>query len=225
MSGDPWADPASQTQPGSPYLGPPPTAPAPAAPYGYPPQYGQPAPYGYPGHGYPGYGYPGPWGPMPPRRPQRPGPVITSAVLAFVQGGVVLLASLYVWFFASVLGVVSEENPGVYANRMDSLATEVTVLAIGGLVSVVLLVVAGIRALSARTRAAWLLTIGAHAVQIVLAVYWAVRLVTFMNDIPGPDSSAALAAVSILFAAAPVVGLGLLLGGSSRRWFESPHRP
>jgi hypothetical protein len=194
-------------------------------PYGYPPQYGQPAPYGYPGQGYPGYGYPGPWGPVPPRRPQRPGPVITSAVLAFVQGGVVLLASLYVWFFASVLGVVSQETPGVYADRMDSVSTEVTVLAILGIASVVLLVVAGIRALSARTRAAWLLTIAAHAVQIVLAVYWAVRLVTFMNDIPGPDSSAALAAVSIVFAAAPVVGLGLLLSTSSRRWFESPHRP
>jgi hypothetical protein len=220
---NPWADPATQTQPGSPYLGPPPTAPA--VPYGYPPQYGQPAPYGYPGQGYSGYGYPGPWGPVPPRRPQRPGPVITSAVLAFVQGGVVLLASLYVWFFASVLGVVSQENPGVYADRMDSLSTEVTVLAILGIASVVLLVVAGIRALSARTRAAWLLTIAAHAVQIVLAVYWAVRLVTFMNDIPGPDSSAALAAVSIVFAAAPVVGLGLLLSTSSRRWFESPHRP
>jgi hypothetical protein len=146
-------------------------------------------------------------------------------VLAFVQGGVVLLASLYVWFFASVLGVVSQENPGVYADRMDSLWTEVTVLAIVGIASVVLLVVAGIRALSARTRAAWLLTIAAHAVQIVLAVYWAVRLVTFMNDIPGPDSSGALAAVSIVFAAAPVVGLGLLLSTSSRRWFESPHRP
>jgi hypothetical protein len=220
---NPWADPATQTQPGSPYLGPPPTAPA--VPYGYPPQYGQPAPYGYPGQGYPGYAYPGPWGPVPPRRPQRPGPVITSAVLAFVQGGVVLLASLYVWFFASVLGVVSQETPGVYADRMDSVSTEVTVLAILGIASVVLLVVAGIRALSARTRAAWLLTIAAHAVQIVLAVYWAVRLVTFMNDIPGPDSSAALAAVSIVFAAAPVVGLGLLLSTSSRRWFESPHRP
>jgi hypothetical protein len=220
---NPWADPATQTQPGSPYLGPPPTAPA--VPYGYPPQYGQPAQYGYPGQGYPGYAYPGPWGPVPPRRPQRPGPVITSAVLAFVQGGVVLLASLYVWFFASVLGVVSQETPGVYADRMDSVSTEVTVLAILGIASVVLLVVAGIRALSARTRAAWLLTIAAHAVQIVLAVYWAVRLVTFMNDIPGPDSSAALAAVSIVFAAAPVVGLGLLLSTSSRRWFESPHRP
>jgi hypothetical protein len=162
---------------------------------------------------------------VPPRRPQRPGPVVTSAVLAFVQAGVVLIASLYVWFFASVIGVVSRENPGVYASRMDALATEVTVLAVVQLVSVVLLVVAGIRALGARTRAAWLLTVGAHAVQIVLALYWAVRLVRLMNDTPGADAPGALAAVTILFAAAPVVGLGLVLGGSGRRWFESPHRP
>jgi hypothetical protein len=212
--GSPWADPATQTEPGSPYLGPPPTAPAAPAPYGYPPQYG-----------YPGYGYPAPWGPVPPRRPQRPGPVVTSAVLAFVQAGVVLVVSLYVWFFASVIGVVSEENPGVYASRMDALATEVTVLAIVQLVSVVLLVVAGIRALSARTRSAWLLTVVAHAVQIVLALYWAVRLVRLMNDTPGADAPGVLATVTILFAAAPVVGLGLVLGGSGRRWFESPHRP
>jgi len=213
----PWADPATQTQPGSPYLGPPPTAP----PHGYAPQYAAPAPYGYPG-----YGYPGPWGPVPPRGPRRPGPVITSAVLSFVQAGVVLIASLYVWFFASVIDVLAEDNPAVFgSSRMESLATEVTVLAIVQLVSVVLLIVAGIRVLSSRTRAAWLLAVAAHGVQIVLAVYWAVRLVTLVNEAPGADSTGALAAVAMLFAAAPVVGLGLVLGGSGRRWFESPHRP
>ena len=213
--GSPWADPATQTQPGSPYLGPPPTMPAPYQPYGYPPAYG-----------YPGYGYPGPWGPVPPRRPQRPGTVITSAVLAFVQAGIVLIASLYVWFFASVIDVLAEDNPAVFgSSRMESLATEVTVLAILQLLSVVLLIAAGIRVLSARTRAAWLLALAAHAVQIVLAIYWAVRLVTLVNEAPGADSTGALAAVTIVFAASPVVGLGMVAAGSGRRWFESAHRP
>ena len=216
MVTNPWADPTTQTQPGSPYLGPPPTAPAPYQPYGYPAQ-----PYGYPG-----YGYPGPWGPVPPRRPQKPGTVITSAVLAFVQAGVVLIASLYVWFFASVIDVLAEDNPAVFASsRMESLATEVTVLAIIQLVSVVLLIVAGIRILTARTGTAWLLAVAAHAVQIVLAVYWAVRLVTLMNEAPGADSTGALAAVTIVFAAAPIVGLGIVVAGSGRRWFASPHQP
>ena len=90
----PWADPTTETQPGAPYQGPPPTAPQ----YGYPAPYG----YGYPGPApYPGYGYPGPWAP---RRPQRPGQVITSAVLAFVQTALVLVASLYLWFFTSMIG-------------------------------------------------------------------------------------------------------------------------
>ena len=92
---NPWSDPSTPTQPGSPYLGPPPTAPHP---------YGYPSPYG----GYPGYGYPGSWAPVPPRPPQRPGQVITTAVLAFVQAGVVLFASLYLWFIASVVDLAAD---------------------------------------------------------------------------------------------------------------------
>jgi hypothetical protein len=146
-------------------------------------------------------------------------------VLAFVQAGVVLIASLYLWFFASIIDLAAQGNPGVYSSsRVGALATEGTVMAVVQVVSVVLLVVAGIRALSARTRTAWLLTVGAHAVQIVLAVYWAVRLVTLMNDVPGANSSGPLAAVTVFFAAAPVVGLGMVLGGPGRRWFESPRQ-
>jgi hypothetical protein len=131
-----------------------------------------------------------------------------------------------VWFFASIIDVLADDNPAVFgSSRMQSLATEVTVLAIVQLVSVVLLIVAGIRVLSARTREAWLLAVAAHAVQIVLAVYWAVRLISLMNEAPGADSTGTLAAVTIVFAAAPVVGLGMVLAGSGRRWFESPHQP
>jgi hypothetical protein len=163
---------------------------------------------------------------VPPRGPQRPSQVVTSAVLAFVQAGVVLIASLYVYFFASILGIATQENPGVFRSAsVVAFASEVSVLAIVQFVSVVLLVVAGIRALVARTRVAWLLTVAAHAVQIVLAVYWAVRLITLMNDTPGPDSGGALTAVTIFFAAAPIVGLGMVVGGPGRRWFESPHQP
>jgi hypothetical protein len=213
----PWADPTTPTQPGAPYQGPPPTAP----PYGYPPQYGYPAPYGYPG-----YGFPGAWGPVPPRRPQRPGTVISSAVLAFVQAGVVLLSSLYLWFFTSMIGLAAQDNPAIFASsRMQSLTSEATVLAVFQALSVVLLIVAGTRALSVRTRAAWLLLVASHAVQVALAVYWAVRLVTVVNDLPGIGVEGTPAAFTIFFAAAPVVGLGLVLFGSGRRWFESPQQP
>jgi hypothetical protein len=208
---NPWSDPSTPTQPGSPYLGPPPTAPQP---------YGYPAPYGRPG-----YGYPGSWAPAPPRPPQRPGQVITTAVLAFVQAGVVLFASLYLWFLASVMDLAAEGDPSLSSARMDSLSREGTVLAIVQLLSVVLLVVAGIRALAARTRLSWLLVLAAHGVQIVLAVYWAVRLVSLLDDIPGAGPGGAFAAFTIVFAASPLVGLGMILTGPGRRWFDGPAGP
>ena len=214
---NPWADPSTQTQPGSPYQGPPPTAPQP---------YGYPFPYGPPGQGHPGYGYPGPWGPLPPRAPQRPGPVITTAVLAFVQAGVVLLASLYLWFIASFVDLAAEQgDPSLSSARLAALTTEGTVLAIVQLLSVVLLVIAGIRALSARTRTAWLLVVAAHGVQIVLSVYWAIRLISLMNDIPGADSNGAFAAFTLVFAASPLVGLGMVIAGPGRRWFDGATGP
>jgi hypothetical protein len=215
--GNPWADPTTPTQPGSPYQGPPPTTPQ---PYGYAP------PYGYPGYPtVPGYGYPGPWGPVPPRAPQRPGQVITSAVLAFVQAGVVLFASIYLWFIASFVDLAAQSDPSVSSSRVDSLTTEATVLAVVQLVSVVLLVVAGIRALTARTRTAWLLIVAAHAVQIMLAGYWAIRLTTLLDELPGAGPQGPLAAFTIVFAASPLVGAGMVLVGAGRRWFDGPTGP
>jgi hypothetical protein len=98
------------------------------------------------------------------------------------------------------------------------------VLAIVQLVAAVLLVVAGIRVLGRRTRAAWLLLVVAHVVQVVLAGYWAVRMVALMNEAPGPDPEGAFAAVTLFFAACPLVGLGLVLIGAGRRWFEGAAR-
>src|SRR3954449_1651238 len=174
----------------------------------------------------PGSGYPGPGARVPPRRPQRPGPVITSAVLAFVQAGVVLIASLYLWFFTSMIGLAARDNPAVFgSSRMEALTTEATVLAVVQVLSVALLIGAGVRALSARTRGAWLLLVVAHAVQVGLAGYWAVRLTTVVSDLPGVGVDGTPAAFTLLFAAAPAVGLGLVLFGAGRRWFESPHHP
>jgi hypothetical protein len=220
---NPWADPSTPTQPGPPYQGPPPTV-----PYGgYPPAPGHPAPYGYPAFGYPpasGYGPPAPWGPPPPQAPRRPGQVITSAVLAFVQAVVVLLASLYLWFFASIAevaiaGAAAEAGATYSSATVEALATEGTVLAVVQLISVVFLVGAGIVALVRRTRAGWLLLLVAHAVQVVLAIYWAVRLLDLFGDIPGATGEEGFAAFTLFFAAAPLVGFGLLALGPGRRWF------
>ncbi len=217
---DPWADPSTPTEPGAPYAGPPVTAPpgtnwAPPG-YGGPPGY---QPYGYPP---PGYGHPAPW-PVAPRGPRRPGQVIASAVLAFVQAAMVLIASLYVWFFASIVTVASAGAPGVL--DAEGLATEGTVLAAVQVVSAVLLVTAGVLALHRRSRTTWLLLVAAHVLQIVLSVYWLVRLLALADDVPGPDTDTVLATFTVFFAAGPVVGLGLVLTGAGRRWFAAEQGP
>jgi hypothetical protein len=58
------------------------------------------------------------------------------------------------------------------------------------------------------------------AVQVVLAGYWFVRLSSLADDIPGPDPTSAFLAFTLLFAAGPLVGLGMLLIGPARRWFD-----
>jgi hypothetical protein len=210
---DPWADPSTPTEPGSPYAGAPPTGPP---GYGWtPPGYGVP---GYPPSGYPavGYGYLAPW----PTRPRRPGQVIASAVLAFVQAAMVLIASLYVWFFASLVDVITADVPDTFdADTAQGLATEGTVLAAVQVASAILLIAGGVMALNSRSRRTWVILLVAHGVQIVLSVYWMVRLGQLGADVPGSDPSRALLVLAFFFLAGPSVGLGLVVAGAGRRWF------
>jgi magnesium-transporting ATPase (P-type) len=151
---------------------------------------------------------------------------VGAAVLAFVQSGIVLIASLYVFMFASLARVAVQEG-ATSTSAIDGLAGEGTALAIIQLLSVVALVIGGIMALSKRTRSAWLVLIGSLAVQVVLAVYWAVRLAALSDDIPGSDPSSAFAWFAVFFAAMPLVALGLVGFGPGRRWFteEQPAFP
>lgn len=208
-----------------PYAGPPATAP-PGARW-TPPGYGAPGypPSGYPpaGYGYPppGYGYPGAWPPLP-AGPRRPGQVIASAVLAFVQAAMVLIASLYVWFAASIVDVVTADAPGsLDARTAQGLATEGTVLAGVQVLSAVLLVAAGVVALNQRNRRAWILLLAGHGLQVVLSGYWLVRLTSLASDTPGPDAGGVFFVFVLFFAAGPLVGLGMVLIGNGRRWFDA----
>ncbi|MGY1752730.1 hypothetical protein [Blastococcus sp. SYSU D01042] len=222
---DPWSDP---TGPVEPYPGPPRTEPPPQQPYAAPPPWGQqpyqqpygaPPPWGQPAWGPAPYG-PQPWGPP---RERMPGQVVAPAVLAFVQAVVVLIASLYVWFFASVADIASSGRPGVYTSETArSLATEGTVLAVVQLASVVLLVAGGVLALNRRTPTAYRLLAGALVVQVVIALYWAGRLLDVLGTLGGGDGEGSLAAFSLFFLVLPAVALGLLLSGVARRWFTAP---
>jgi lysylphosphatidylglycerol synthetase-like protein (DUF2156 family) len=206
---DPWADPGSPT-----YAGPPATDPPPSMP---PPQYGYPgAPYGYAP-----YGYPAPW---PPGGPRRPGQVIAAAVLAFVQAALVMVSSLYVVLFSSLIDIAGQADPAsAPPAEVANLATEGTVLGIVQVASAVLLIVGGVLALNSRRRRALVLLVVAFAVQVLLCVYWAVRLSVIASDIPGSDPIGVFLAFTLVFLAGPAVGLGLALLGGGRRWFEPAH--
>ena len=150
--------------------------------------------------------------------------MIGSAVLAFVQAGLVLFASLYVWMAVSLVGFAAEQAPGAPASEAQDLAAEGRVLIVLGLLFTVLLVVGGIAALTRRSRLAWLLVVAGHAVQVLLAAYWAIRLYTVVGDIPGQVSEGAFASFALVFAIAPVVGLALVVFGPGRRWFDGSAR-
>jgi hypothetical protein len=146
-------------------------------------------------------------------------------VLAFVQAALVLFASLYVWFAVSLIGVAASQAPTSDASdTAQALAAEGNVLAVVGLVSAGLLVVAGIGGLSRRSTLAWWLLVAAHGFQVLLAAYWWIRLYTVLGDVPGTLREGAFASYALVFAVAPLVGLGLVLLDPGRRWFDGTPR-
>jgi hypothetical protein len=206
---DPWSDPNSAAYAGPPATDPPPPPAPQPPPYGYPP-------YGY--LGYPPYGYPPPW-PVP-TGPRRPGQVIAAAVLAFVQAAFVLVASIYVVLFSSLIDIAANADPAsAPPAEVAQLATEGTVVGIVQVVSAVLLIVAGVLVLNSRRRRSLVVLVVGFAVQVLLCVYWAVRLSVIASDIPGSDPTGAFLAFTLVFLAGPAVGLGLVLFGAGRRWF------
>jgi hypothetical protein len=70
-------------------------------------------------------------------------------------------------------------------------------------------------------RAAWLVLVLALVVQLLIALYWTVRLAGLVGDEFDADA-APLVGFTLFFAVAPVVALGLLFIGAGRRWFTEP---
>jgi hypothetical protein len=141
-----------------------------------------------------------------------------------VQFGLVLLGTLYVFLAAMLAGAVAGVPETRLPAQFAGLAVEGVVLAVVQLAADALLLVAAVRALRHRGRGTWRLLVAALAVQVVLAGYWFVRLLVLRAELPG-DAAGALGGVlsyAVLFAAVPLVALGLVLVGSGRRWFDAP---
>jgi hypothetical protein len=161
---------------------------------------------------------------VPLRGPRRPGQVVTAAVLALVQAALVAFASAYLLLFASVLGI-DVDTDGVIDPRAAAIADEARVLAWVQFASVVALLAAGVLALNRRDRGTGLALMAALGGQLLLALYWVVRIVGVLEDIPGPDDAVpVLVFGALVFAAGPAVGVGLLVARSSREWFGTGSR-
>jgi hypothetical protein len=157
------------------------------------------------------------WPPLPPR---KPGQVIAAAVLAFVQTAVALVGTLYTYMLSSLAGLTAGQG-GFSEPGLAGLASEGAVLALVQLLSVVPLVAGGIMALTRRSRTAWLTLVVSLGLQVLIALYWTLRLSGSIGD--GFDAEGGpLAGFTLFFAAGPLVGLGLLLVGTGRRWFSEP---
>jgi len=137
------------------------------------------------------------------RGPVRPGAATASAVLMFIQGGIVLFSTLYVLFFASLAGSVSAAG----LSEADSYETEFTIIGILQLVSVGLLIFAGIQLLGGSGRT---LAIVACGLQLAFVVYWMIRI----GSLPefGGDSGGFFFVVPLFYAVLPVVALPLAMG-------------
>ncbi|MDQ4040000.1 MAG: hypothetical protein M3313_17020 [Actinomycetota bacterium] len=171
-----------------------------AQPLGYavpPPGYPQPMP----GYGPPPPGYPGPYGYPTQRGPIRPGGATASAVLMFIQAAVVLFSTFYVLFFASLAG--SASSAGV--SEADSYETEFTIVGILQLVSVGLLIFAGVQLLGGGNRT---LTIVACGVQLAFVLYWMIRIGSLPDF--GEDGTFFFV-VPLMYAVLPLVALPLAL--------------
>jgi hypothetical protein len=148
--------------------------------------------------------------------------VTGAAVLSFVQAGLVLFATLYIWLLVSMgrLESVAIHGP----SNGGPLVVEGTVLAVVQVLSVGALIAAGALALSRRSRLAWVVVLVASTVQVALAGYWATRLPTVIGNIDSGASDNGVAVFSVLFAAAPLVALGLVLFRPGRSWFDGTPR-
>jgi hypothetical protein len=148
--------------------------------------------------------------------------VIAASVLALVQAGLVLLASLYVGILGAAVSAISARDASLSPGEAHALGTEALVVAIVQVVSAVALIVGGVMALNSRRRPALLVLLAALAGQVLLSVYWAVRITSVLNDLSGGGSIGPFLAFTLVFAAGPLVGMGLLLLGPGRAWFSEP---
>lgn len=174
----------------------------PPGPGAYGPGYPQ---AGYPQAGYPPAGYP-PAGHPPGSYPQgppgqvKPGVVTGAAVLAFIQGGLLVVAGIVTLAGGSALSDLDVSVSRTYSGVL-------TVLGVLTLVSAGLLIAGGV---TVQQRKPGLLIAGA-VLSLLLSLWWAVQF----GVVEG----------ALTFAVMPIISLSLILGATTRTWMREPPGP
>lgn len=162
-------------------------------------------PYGSAGSvgvGYP-YGYPQAFGGSPAL--VRPGSVTATAVLAFVQAGLVLFGALGAFAGGQVL------QDDFFTSSTNNMGAWLIVLGVAGLLVGGLLIAGGVQVVGGKP----MLVRVANYGSLALSVAWAFTLV-----IPtGSDATGVFWAV--VFAVMPIIGLSLLATEPSKRWLSA----
>ncbi len=172
---------------------------------GYPQQgYGQPG-YGQPAYGQPAYGQPG----YPqlgytvvPVKPPKPGAVKGAAVLAFVQGGIILFSGIGTLGGGAGLNDLGLRGTG-------SIGDTLTIMGVLALIASGLLIAGGV---SAFNKHSGLLIAGA-ALSLALSVWWMIQF----------DFFSAVLIWALLLAAMPIISVALILGPTAQAWMKTPN--
>jgi hypothetical protein len=185
---------------GQPYQPPPgyhPGYPPPGYP-GYPAQPGYPPPY--PGYaGYPGYPTP------PPLGPARPASVTAAAVLAFVAGGLLIMAGL-----ALALGASLADSLDGTGRRHDFDHVELAIAGIANLVIAAVLIAGGSVVLGGTSRGRTMMMVGSTLL-IIDSLYWLFR----------PDDPSNTFVTAVIFAALGVLAGAFVSTAAARTWLAA----
>lgn len=174
--------------------------------YGYPPQTppgGQPV---YAGQPYPQQGQMPGYGAM---SVEKPGTITGAAVLAFIQAGITLITTIIL-----IMGLVNASSV------TDTGLGEPWAVAIAQFLGVILLIVGSVQLLNGSSRGLFLAATG---LEVVLAIYWAVRFGVI--DTGGIEAFSnfrnSLIVIAVGFAVMPVIALILGAGSGVGRYVQA----